>query len=597
MPPQVNPAGSCNTPVVIQSQDGVQEAKSCELEKKQSTDQKQEPKPTVPHRATAKEISHKKGEMAATCTTQQIKLNQKLNEKNKTESGKTKITESEQKMWDETVEKANAHIKSGIEKTQQIASNHAVRTQEVAKLHQREYRQDILKGEYFESEKITPGTTDKTKTTERVEDRSNGDVASRKYHQEQHRTSTQSGLQDRLKELNQGKELTQFEKGLVSKWNPQMKDGSITGLTPIMGVDSTGTKVPTEVQAYKVERGLETTYYDRNGNSIEPESRQQKVLKLDQRKHPQDMVRGELFEVENITPGSTNKTKTREHVDEINWKDINSRNFHPSQERTSTQSGLEDRLKELNPGKDLTTFEKGLVSEWNSKRDAKDPIVKLTPIMEIDTSGRKGPTEVQAYKLQRGINVTYYDRNGNDLATRSAHGSGQAIPTDSPIDYLTDAKIAKDLIMHAGEKVVEKFVTKETTSLGTRVETGAILNSVEKQAETGAVRTAGKQSAQAEVRTVQKQVASETEKAGVTNHYTTWRQGSGTTVHAEFTELEEKTIKEFEKDGMSRQEAEDVIRNTRGVENTVEVLKPDGPNGGGSTRSSWATHGAGKKTP
>ena len=203
-----------------------------------------------------------------------------------------------------------------------IAENGAdgVRQKQVEKLHKNQYPQDMVRGELFVAEKITPGNTDKTKTIERVEDRSRGDVASRKYHQEQHRTSTQSGLKDRLQELNQGKDLTAFEKGLVSKWDPQMKEGGITAVSPIIGLDSTGTKGPTE--AYKVQRGLETKYYDRNGNIIEPESRQQKIEKLDRRQYSQDMVRGELFVVETINPGKTNKMKTREHADNLGLKDI-----------------------------------------------------------------------------------------------------------------------------------------------------------------------------------------------------------------------------------------------------------------------------------
>jgi hypothetical protein len=97
MPPQVPPGpGPSKGPVVVQSQDGVQEAKSGELEKKPSKDQKEEPKPPAPHRATAKEASQKKAEMAMTSSTQKIVLNEKLRAKDgKSALSNTKANASE----------------------------------------------------------------------------------------------------------------------------------------------------------------------------------------------------------------------------------------------------------------------------------------------------------------------------------------------------------------------------------------------------------------------------------------------------------------------------------------------------------------------
>jgi hypothetical protein len=483
MPPQVNPAGC--VPIRNQAPSGAEEINQCEPEKKQAEPQKESAaaNTTAPHRATPKEVSHKKAEMKASSTTQQIKLNQQLNEKNKAESGKTKITESEQKMWDETVKKANAQITAGLEQAQAIAANHAIREQEVQKLYKKEYKQDIVPDGYFEVEKITPGTTNKTKTTDRVEDRSRGDVASRHYHPEQHRTSTQSGLEDRLTELNQGNGLTSFEKGLVSQWDPQKKEGGITALTPIKGMNSTGTKGPVEVQAYKIERGLETTYYDRNGNAIKPETDKQKMMKLAQRQHPQDVVRGELFEVEEIRPGSTDKIKIREHAEDLSFKDMVKHNLHPSQTRTSTQSGLHERLTELNNRKELTQFEKGLVAEWDPKMKSngqREPIESLSPIKGLDSSGKKGSTEVEGYKVIRGGSgnqqTTYYDRNGNELVYRQK--GGEAIPTDGPGDYLSLAYAGTKFLGKKALQLGEKMFAKEAVN----AEKAAIVSSVEEQA-------------------------------------------------------------------------------------------------------------------
>ena len=500
MPPQVRTADA-GTPVHSHPV-SVEQSKTAEFDKNAAQKQeppKQDTQTTAKNAEAAKQLAGaKKQQNVADEQMVRNNLNQKVPDK-KTDKPATTVKPERQKptanqsgAWSFVKEAASIGSKAaatGVEIIRNTTANAAV-TQGVAKLHQKEYRQDMVKGEYFEVEKITPGATDKTKTTERVEDRSRGDVAARKYHQEQHRTSTQSGLEDRLNQLNQGKELTPFEKGLVSKWNPQKKEGDITALTPIMRVDSTGTKGSTEVQAYKVERGVETTYYDRNGNTIEPESRQQKVEKLAQKKYPQDMVRGELFEVENITPGNTNKTKNREHADDLGLKDMYTGNLHPSHHRTSDQTGLETRLKELNQGKELTAFEKGVISEWDPQKksgaEGKDPITSVSPIMGSESSGRKGSAEVEGYKVERGVSgnlqTTYYDRHGNELLAKRS--GGEAIPTDSPIDYATDAKILKDVVVGAGEKIAERFA-KETTSITTKVEKGAIVNSVEQKVAKG----------------------------------------------------------------------------------------------------------------
>jgi len=62
MPPQVNGAGPGNRPSVVHSQNGVDQTKSGDLNKKPSVNQEE---PTcAPHRATSKEKSQKKLEMS-----------------------------------------------------------------------------------------------------------------------------------------------------------------------------------------------------------------------------------------------------------------------------------------------------------------------------------------------------------------------------------------------------------------------------------------------------------------------------------------------------------------------------------------------------
>jgi hypothetical protein len=211
MPPEVHRPG----PVVTQTPVKIEEPKSTEIKPQ---DQKQEP-PKQDDETAAKNSQAAKQHAAArkqqnVADEQMVrnKLDQKVPDKKTDKSATTtqKPTANQSGAWAFVKEAASIASKAaatGVETIRDTTAKAAV-TKGVANLHQKEYRQDMVKGEYFEVEKITPGTTDKTKTTERVEDRSRGDVASRKYHQEQHRTSTQSGLDGRLKELNQGKELT-----------------------------------------------------------------------------------------------------------------------------------------------------------------------------------------------------------------------------------------------------------------------------------------------------------------------------------------------------------------------------------------------------
>lgn len=519
MPPQVNPAGSGCGPIQNQTSTGVEEVKSCETEKKTAEPQKDSSAASTntPHRATPKEASNRKAELAAGGVSQQMALNGKLDRKAaKSEKGTTQATSKEEAKLIEAAAKANATIMKGfsdaksIKFAQQANDNvmDGIRKVQVDNLRRSQYPQDMVKGQYFEVEKITPGKTDTFKNNERVEDRGRGDVTSRHYHQETQRTSTQSGLEDRLQVLNAGKELTQFEKGLISEWDPQTKgtgkNDPIRSVSPIMGMDSKGGG-PTGVQAYKVQRGNYSTYYDRNGNVLVDEGTQQnRVVNMDRRKHQQDMVKGEYYVAEQITPGTADKTKTSETVDVVKQR------IHKEQNRTSTPAGLENRLKELNPGKDLTPFEKGLVNEWDPKmkgNNGKDGITSLSPVMGLDSAG-KTSNEVQAYRVARGVSgnheVTYYDRNGNEFITHKT--GGEAIPTDGPVDYIYLAKLGAEALVKKGVEIGERFLAKETqTSIAASIEHGvakevagdsvAIANSAEKQAAKDGIATAERRTA------------------------------------------------------------------------------------------------------
>jgi len=84
-----------------------------------------------------------------------------------------------------------------------------------------------------------------------------------KYPTKGYREANSEGLQQRLKDLNGGQPLTDFEKQWVAKWDKE--DGG-TDFTPIMIVGEKG------VQAYKITQGggssREINYYDREGNKL-----------------------------------------------------------------------------------------------------------------------------------------------------------------------------------------------------------------------------------------------------------------------------------------------------------------------------------------
>ena len=394
----------------------------------------------------------------------------------------------------------NAGVEALREGTAEASTNVAkyeFRQRGVEKLAQKQYRQDLVPGEFFEVETIKPGNTNEIQNRERVEDLSRGDVAARRYHPEQHRQATQSGLEDRLKELNQG-ELTPFEKKLITEWDPQMKGQSpVIGLNPILAIGTKDNKGPTEVQANGVVRGGsgkgEVTYYDRNGNELTGiANRQKAVEKLDQRKHPQDMIPGKMFEVEQIKHGSTNKTETHKNSEYVGTTAPVPVKDHPIEHRQATQSALKDRLIELNGGGPLTDFEQKVVSEWN-QRGRPDAIDVLSPIKGLDPTGTKGPVEVLAYKAIRGNQTTYYDRNGNVLMDRWSRNAGQAIPTDGPADYVSAAHLGAKVAIKTGAKIGEKVLAREGRTAA-KMETGTIARSADGENAT-AVRTSDNRAA------------------------------------------------------------------------------------------------------
>ena len=226
--------------------------------------------------------------------------------------------------------------------------------------------------------------------------------------------------------------------------------------------------------------------------------RRQGVEQLSKRQFPQDIVRGQMFEVEDIGRGSTNELETRKNTasgtKEIvatmkshkgPMKDL--KNFdHPKAYRQATQSGLEERLTDLNSGGPLTDFEKKVVSEWGKP----DRLGTLTPIKGLDSTGEKLDKEVQAYKVTTphsgNRTITYYDRNGNMLKSMNAEPA--LIDRNlGPLDWYPvaqlGAQLGKHLVAKGGQMVAEKLAAREAASLA-KAETAVGSRSVDPKAST-----------------------------------------------------------------------------------------------------------------
>lgn len=101
MPPQVNPAG-CG-PIHNQKSSGVEEAKSCEPDKKTAEPQKESAaaSTSAPHRATPEEVSARKAELEAGGVSQKTALTGKLNAGlSANEKASTTGSRTSGKLWD-----------------------------------------------------------------------------------------------------------------------------------------------------------------------------------------------------------------------------------------------------------------------------------------------------------------------------------------------------------------------------------------------------------------------------------------------------------------------------------------------------------------
>lgn len=246
---------------------------------------------------------------------------------------------------------------------------------------------------------------------------------------------------------------------------------------------------------------------------------------------------------------------------------------HTTGYRQANSSGLQQRLSELNGGAPLTDFEKEMVAGW----DKEDAATTLTPIMPA------GEKNVQAYQITKGGSgdrvTNYYDREGNKLA--GPYHSEAALVNEGlgPLDYIAGGLAAKSIIGGLISRGRRLFATEAAE---------AVASSTGRSEGEAAASGAGRESAGA----------------------SSWRQGSGTSIYAkpkgpapkppasEFTEAEEKTIRVLQDSGMTRKEAEQVIRETAGAENKVELVRPGSPNAGGTTRHpDWKNPGPGNKRP
>jgi len=271
-----------------------------------------------------------------------------------------------------------------------------------------------------------------------------------------------------------------------------------------------------------------------------------------------------------ILPAKENELHTHDEATlKGSWPNL-SVEHHTKGYRGANSSGLQKHLSQLNAGQPLTDFEQ----EWVAKWDKEDGATTMTPIMQI---GEKG---VQAYKITQGGSgdrvTNYYDREGNKLA--GPYHSEAALINEGlgPLDYVAGAMAAKSILgglIARGRRMLATETAEAVASSTGRSEGEAIASGT------------GKESAGA----------------------SSWRQGSGTSIYtkgkgpapkppaSEFTEAEEKAIKELQDNGLLRKDAEETIRLNR---ERVQVVRPDGPNADGTARiPDWQKPGAGKHTP
>jgi hypothetical protein len=153
------------------------------------------------------------------------------------------------------------HDSSGESSTSDTLTRSAIKARLSRQVQLREYLQGVgHPGDFVDLTMIIPGALNKLDTKVETRDNSVGDVYSvqKTIFSLQHLNT--SGLENYLSELNNGGQLTDFERSLVGSWSKQDTD---TIITPIVQIGSEG------VKGYKIQTGgsgLRTTaYYDRDG--------------------------------------------------------------------------------------------------------------------------------------------------------------------------------------------------------------------------------------------------------------------------------------------------------------------------------------------
>lgn len=229
--------------------------------------------------------------------------------------------------------------------------------------------------------------------------------------------------------------------------------------------------------------------------------------------------------------------------------------------REANSEGLQQRLTDLNGGQPLTDFEKQWVAKW----DKQDIDTDFTPILIV---GEKG---VQAYKITQGGTdnkvVNYYDRDGNKFAG-PLYPSGPGLPNEGlgPIEYLIGGLAAKKVLGSVISRARSWAAAEGTEAAAAATEGDAVATGVGK----------------------------------------TVKQGSGTSIYikpkvpfpepppGEFTAAEEKEIYKLQDTGMTRGQAEWVVRESK----VSPEVGDAGINARGTTRlPDYKTPGAGKHRP
>jgi hypothetical protein len=248
-----------------------------------------------------------------------------------------------------------------------------------------------------------------------------------------------------------------------------------------------------------------------------------------------------------IVPGNENKLEIKDDVSVHTFPTI-SVEHHIDGYREANAAGLQERLGELNGGRPLTDFEKGLVANWG-----KDSSVTIVPIMKVGEEG------VQGYAITAGGSgdrvTTTYDRQGNQIGQPRHYEAGLVSEGLGPIDYFLGARAAKGIV-------------------------GGLIGRVRAGLAGEAAEVAGKKLAQEEGEAVASGAGAKAAKQA-------------------YDEGDELIIKSYMQKGMSRAEAEKALAEVKDEfrGQRIEHVK-SGPNGTGTTRQpDWKIPGPGKKRP